>query len=118
MISITQNLIITNTKKDLKISKHKFNRYGGQVGSCISEKNISTVCMWGNLILDSLDVGLTCPTFRKFEIFGQVVCRTYDIGIYKSEADSGGGAGRARPLFFVITCFLFFCNHFQELQTV
>ena len=36
----TQNSIIINKGKDLKISKNRFNRYGGQVRSSTSEKNI------------------------------------------------------------------------------
>ena len=39
----TQNSIIINTGKNSKISKNRFNRYGGQVGSRRNEKNISTV---------------------------------------------------------------------------
>ena len=58
MISNTQNSIITNTGKDFKISKNRFNRYGGQVGSRTSEKNISTV--WN---VGQFDIGqLGCET--------------------------------------------------------
>ena len=38
MLSNTQYLVIINTGKDLKKSKHKFNRQNGQVGSRTSEK--------------------------------------------------------------------------------
>ena len=38
--------------------------------------------------------------------------------IWKTEADSGEKRHEGRaPLYFAITCF-FFCNHFEELQTV
>ena len=47
MLSNTQYLVIINTVKDLKKSKHKFNRQNGQVGSHTSEKNISTVWIVG-----------------------------------------------------------------------
>ena len=40
MMSNTQNSIVTDTGNDLKISKNRFNRYGGQVGSGANEKNI------------------------------------------------------------------------------
>ena len=43
MIPNTPNSIIIDAGKDLKISKIRFNRYGGQVGSRTSEKNILTV---------------------------------------------------------------------------
>ena len=54
MISNTQNSIITNTGKDFKISKNRFNRYGGQVGSRTSEKNISTVWNVGQFDIGQL----------------------------------------------------------------
>ena len=43
------------------------------------------------------------------------------IGTSVTEADSGGGAGEAPPLFLqslVFFCCFFFCSHFEELQTV
>ena len=43
LLSNTQNSIIINMGKNSKISKNRFNRYGGQVGSRRNEKNISTV---------------------------------------------------------------------------
>ena len=83
MISNTQNSVITNTGKDLKILKNRSNRYGGQVGSCTSEKNISTVWNVGQFDIAVWMWDLTCLTFRKFEIFGQVGCRICDMGPYK-----------------------------------
>ena len=38
MLVNTQNSIIINKGKDLKISKNRFNRYRGQAGSRASEK--------------------------------------------------------------------------------
>ena len=59
MIANTQNSVITHTGKDFKISKYRFNRYGGQVGSCTIEKNISTV-VWN---VGQFDIGqLACGT--------------------------------------------------------
>ena len=43
MLVNTQNSITINKGKDLKISKNKFNRYGGQASSRTSEKNISII---------------------------------------------------------------------------
>ena len=59
MLANTQNSIITNKGKDLKIQKkNRFNRYGGQTDSRTSEKNISTV--W---IMGKFDIGeLVCWT--------------------------------------------------------
>ena len=42
MLANTQNSIIINKGKDLKIPENMFNKYGGQAGSCKSQKNIST----------------------------------------------------------------------------
>ena len=47
-------LKIINTGKDLKISKNKFNRYGGQVGSRTSGKNIPTVWIVGQFDMGEL----------------------------------------------------------------
>ena len=58
MKSNSQNSIIANTGKGLKISKSRFNRYCGQVDSCTSEKIYRPSGMWDNLILDNLDVEL------------------------------------------------------------
>ena len=41
----------------------------------------------------------------------------YSLSTPFSEAYLEDGAGGARPLFFAITC-CFFCDHFEELQTV
>ena len=57
MISNTQNSVITNTGKDFNISKNRLNRYGGQVGSRTSEKNISTVCYVGQFDIGQLGYG-------------------------------------------------------------
>ena len=43
--------------KDLKISKHRFNRYGGQVNSRARAKIHRPFGTWDSLIPDSLDVG-------------------------------------------------------------
>ena len=48
---------MTNTGKDLKISKKRLNRYGGQVGSRTSEKNISTVRCVGQFDIGQLGYG-------------------------------------------------------------
>ena len=47
----TQN----QTGKDLKISKNKFNGYGGQMGSRTSGKNISTVWIVGQFDMGELE---------------------------------------------------------------
>ena len=58
MISNTQNATIIKTGKDLKISKNRFSRYGGQVGSRAGENNISSVSNVGQI-----DIGLLrCQT--------------------------------------------------------
>ena len=57
MLSNTQNSIIINKRKDLRISKNRFNRYGGQVGSHTSEKNISTVWIVGQFDIGELGCG-------------------------------------------------------------
>ena len=57
MLSNTQYLVIINTGKDLKKSKHKFNRQNGQVGSRTSEKNISTVRIVGQFNIKHLGCG-------------------------------------------------------------
>ena len=46
----TQNSIIINKGKDLKISKNRFNGYGRQAGCQTREKNISTIWIVGNLM--------------------------------------------------------------------
>ena len=43
MLVNTQYSIIISKRKGWKMSNNRFNRYGGQAGSRISEKNISTV---------------------------------------------------------------------------
>ena len=69
-------LKIINTEKDLKISKSKFNRYGGQVGSRTSGKNILTV--W---IVVQFDMGeLGCAT-SLFQHLGSLkFSDKYDVG--------------------------------------
>ena len=58
MLANTQNSIIIRKGKGWKISNNRFNRYGGQAGFRISEKNISTV--W---IVRKFDIGqLGCWT--------------------------------------------------------
>ena len=57
MMLSTQNSLITNMGKDLKISKNSINRYGGQMGSCTSEKNISTVWNVGQFDIELLGCG-------------------------------------------------------------
>ena len=58
MLANTQNSVIINKGKDLKISKNKFNRHGGQAGSRTSEKiYISTVWILGQLDLEQLGYG-------------------------------------------------------------
>ena len=69
MVSNTQNSIITNKGKDLKISKNRFNRYGGQVGSRTSEKIYQLPGMWDNLISDSMDVGLNLSNISEVRKF-------------------------------------------------
>ena len=53
MLASTQNSIIINKGKYLKISKNRFNRYGEQGRSNTSEKNILTVGIVGKF-----DMGL------------------------------------------------------------
>ena len=77
MISNTQNSIITNTEKDLKISKNRFNRYGRQVGSRASEKIYRPSGMWNNLISDSLNVGLHLSNITEARNFR--TSRKYDL---------------------------------------
>ena len=48
---------IIKTGKDLKISKNKFNGYGGQMGSLTSGKNISTVWIVGQFDMGELECG-------------------------------------------------------------
>ena len=83
MLSDTQNSVITNTGQDLKISKNRFNESGGQVGSLTGENNISTGWNIGKLDIRQLgcrtSLMFTCSSFWKFEIFGQVGCRTCDM---------------------------------------
>ena len=69
-------LKIINTEKDLKISKNKFNKYGGQVGSRTSGKNILTV--W---IVVQFDMGeLGCAT-SLFQHLGSLkFSDKYDVG--------------------------------------
>ena len=50
-------LKIIKTGKDLKISKNKFNGYGGQMGSRTSGKNISTVWIVGQFDMGELECG-------------------------------------------------------------
>ena len=66
MLANTQNSIIINKRKDLKISKNRFNGYGVQAGSRTREKKIYRPSgMWENLILDSLNVGLYLSNISK-----------------------------------------------------
>ena len=64
MLANTQNSIIINRGKDLKISKNKFNRYGGQARSSTSEKNISTVLIVGKFAIEQL--GCWTSLFQHF----------------------------------------------------
>ena len=58
MLDNTQNSVIVNEGKDLKISKSRFDRCGRQAASRTSEKNIST--FW---IVERFDIGqLGCGT--------------------------------------------------------
>ena len=74
MLANTQNSVIINKGKDLKISKNKFNRHGGQGGSLTSEKKYRPSGYWDNLISDILDMGfhltniLEVRNFRKNRI--------------------------------------------------
>ena len=77
MISNPQNSVITKTGKDLKISKNRFNRYGGQVASRTSEKVYRPSGMWDNLISDSLDVGLHLSNISEVQNFR--TSRMYDL---------------------------------------
>ena len=56
-VDMSSNIQIINTEKDLKISKNKFNRYGGQVGSRTSGKNIPTVWIVGQFDMGELGCG-------------------------------------------------------------
>ena len=57
MLANTQNSIVINKGKDLKISKNRFNRYGGQTGSRTCAKNISTVWIVGKFDIGQLGSG-------------------------------------------------------------
>ena len=71
-----QMLKIINTVKDLKISKKKFNRYSGQVGSRTSWKNISTVWIVGQFDMGELGCGTSF-----FQYFGSsTFSHKYDAG--------------------------------------
>ena len=54
MLVNTQNSIIINKGKDLKISKDRFIGYGGQAGSLTREKNISTLWIVGKFNIGRL----------------------------------------------------------------
>ena len=71
MLSNTQNATIIKTGKDLKISKNRFNRYGGQVGSCAGENNISSVSNVGQIDI------------------GQLRCRTSGSSKFSDKYDRG-----------------------------
>ena len=69
-------LKITNMIKYLKISKNKLNRYGGQVGSRTSGKNISTVWIVGQFDMGELGCGTS-----SFQDFGSLkFSDKYDAG--------------------------------------
>ena len=71
-----QILKIINTIKDLKISKNKFNRYDGQVGSRASWKNILTVWIVGQFDMGELGCGTSF-----FQYFGcSKFSHKYDAG--------------------------------------
>ena len=71
MLANTQNSIIINKGKDLKISKKRINRYGGQAGSPTSEKNILTV--W---IVRKFDIGQLGCWASLVQYFGNSEFRT------------------------------------------
>ena len=65
LLANTQNSIIINKGKDLKISKNRFNRYGGQVRSSTSKKiYISTVWVVGKFGTEQL--GCRTSLFQYF----------------------------------------------------
>ena len=57
MLASTQISIIINKGKDLKISKNRFNSYGGQGDSRKSEENISTVWLVAQFDIGQLRSG-------------------------------------------------------------
>ena len=59
MLSNTQNPIIINTGKSLKVSKNTFNRYSGRVGSRTSEESISTVWNVRQFDIGQLECGIS-----------------------------------------------------------
>ena len=72
-------LKIMNTRKDLKISKNKFNRYGRQVDSRTSGKNISTVYIVGQFDMGKLRCGTSFfQHFGSSKFSDNVTC---DIGL-------------------------------------
>ena len=76
MLANTQNSIIINKGKDLKISKNKFNKYGGQAGSCTSEKNISIVWIVGQFDIGQFECGTSLGQhFGSLKFSGK-----YDVG--------------------------------------
>ena len=54
MLANTQNSIIINKGKDLKISKNRLNGYGRQAGCQTREKNISIIWIVGNFDIGQL----------------------------------------------------------------
>ena len=52
MLANTQNSIIINKGKDLKISKNRFNRYDVQAGSRTSEKHKSAIWIVGQFDIE------------------------------------------------------------------
>ena len=84
MLANTQNSIIINKGKDLKISKKRINRYGGQAGSRTSEKNILTVWIVGKFDIGQLGCWASLVQyFGNSEFSDKVGCRTCDTGPYK-----------------------------------
>ena len=57
MLANTQNSVIINKGKDLKISKSRFNRYDVQAGSRISEKHKSTIWIVGQFDIGQFGCG-------------------------------------------------------------
>ena len=59
--------------KDLKLSTNKFNRYGGQVGSRTSGKNISTVWIVGQFDMGELGCGTSSSNISEVPNFQTIM---------------------------------------------
>ena len=84
MLANIQNSVIINKGKDLKISKKKCLTGMADRRVLVQMKKIYLPPGYReNLVRGAWMSDFTCPTFRKFETFGQVGCRTCNTDPYK-----------------------------------